>query len=244
MTAVILFVFGAIIGSFLNVLALRASSGLGLTGRSHCLHCAQTLGVWELIPIFSFFFLRGRCRMCRTRLSWQYPLVELWAGLIFISVPLTFLPAFCLYVAITIYDFRHKIIPDRLVYWSILLALISRLMSDGSTLDWLAGPILFLFLATIWLLSRGRAIGFGDAKLALSVGLLLGATAGFSATILSFWLGAAVGILILLSQQANPLLSGTKRITMKSEIPFAPFIVLGAWLAVAFQLDLFHVSFF
>ncbi len=253
MTGVILFVFGVIIGSFLNVVALRYRSGLTLSGRSHCVHCGKTLRALELVPILSFLFLRGRCRECRARVSRQYPLVEAWTGLIFLTV---FDPAlslsqnglllftFCLYVVITIYDFRHKIIPDKFAYLAVIFAIGFRALSAGSFHDWLSGPLLFLFFAVIWLLSRGRAMGFGDAKLALSVGLLLGMAEGFSAIVLAFWIGAAFGILILIYQWINPLLSPLKKITIKSEIPFAPFIILGAWLSIVFHLDILHASLF
>lgn len=253
MTAVILFVFGAIIGSFLNVLALRYNSGLTLLGRSQCSSCSKTLGPAELVPVLSFLFLRGRCRGCKTRVSWQYPLVELWTGLIFATVfnpSLTFianillLAVFSLYIAITVYDFRHQIIPDALVYASILLAALFRLLAGGEAIDYFAGIILALLFAGVWLISQGRAMGFGDSKLALSIGLLLGASAGFSAVVLAFWLGAACGVFLILVSKVYPLLSREKGFTIKSAIPFAPFLVFGAWLGQIFQMDLLHVSLF
>lgn len=253
MTSVILFVFGAIIGSFLNVFALRSRSGLTLSGRSHCPHCGKTLHALELIPILSFLFLGGRCRGCHGRISSQYPLVEAWTGVLFLTLfnpslsllaNACLLITFCLYVAITIYDFRHKIIPDSMVYSGTLSAILFRFLVGGTLHDWLAGPILFCFFGALWLLSRGRAMGFGDAKLALSVGLLLGVAQGFSAIVLAFWIGAAFGLLLILFQRINPLLSRVKKITIKSEIPFAPFIILGAWLSIMFHLDILHASFF
>lgn len=240
----ILFVFGAIVGSFLNVVALRFNTGLNLLGRSSCSSCGEKLLWWELVPILSFLFLRGRCRSCKVRIPVQYPLVELWTGLIFVTVPSFLIPAFCLYVVITIYDLRHKIVPDALVYTSIFLAFSLRLFYVSSILDWLAGPILFAVFGGLWLFSKGKAMGFGDAKLVLSVGLLLGAAASFSGIILAFWLGAIFGLSLISYSKFIPLLTGGKKITMKSEIPFAPFIILGAWLSIIFQLDLLHVSFF
>ena len=240
-----LFIFGAIVGSFLNVVGLRFNSGVSLGGRSHCAHCGETLRWWELIPIISFIILRGRCARCGSHLSIQYPLVELFTGLIFITVPYVFLPVFCLYVVILIYDARHKIIPDLLVYLSILLSAAVRLwIPSGGALDWLAGPILFFLFFLVWWISGGRAMGFADGKLALSIGLLLGAAEGFSAIIVSFWIGAVFGLVYIAFTRLHPLLRDGKQITMKSEIPFAPFLILGAWVAVIFQLDLLHVSLF
>jgi len=233
---VLLFLFGTIIGSFLNVVGVRLNSGLSLGGRSHCHVCRKRLEWWELVPIVSFFALRGRCSRCQAPISSQYPLVELWTGLIFATVPLIFVPVFCLYVVIAVYDLRHKVIPDGFVYAAIILATFIHLFFDPhSFLDWMAGPILFAIFAAGWFLSRGRVIGFGDAKLALSIGLLLGAAEGFSAVVLAFWIGAATGILLVIRR---------KGITIKSELPFAPFLIVGSSLALLFHLDLLHVTFF
>lgn len=227
-------------GSFLNVVASRWGVKSFLTGRSNCPHCGKELTWFELIPIASYIIQKGRCRSCKTSISWQYLAVEIWTGLIFLSVfslptdypRAIFLLVFSIYVVITVYDYHHKIIPDRLVYWTILLSAVGRWLSVSSTLDWLAGPILFLFFASVWFFSKGRAMGFGDAKLGLSIGLLLGAAQGFSATALSFWLGALASLFLIRS----------KKFTMKSEVPFAPFIILGAWLASIFDLDLLYVT--
>src|SRR3989344_8920564 len=124
METLILFLFGAVVGSFLNVVGLRWNSGLSLGGRSSCATCSITLRWWELLPIVSFLALRGRCARCHSKISRQYPIVELWTGLIFATVPVILLPVFCIYIVITIYDLRHKIIPDSLVYASIVLSLL------------------------------------------------------------------------------------------------------------------------
>lgn len=234
-----LFILGLIVGSFLNVLGLRWNSGLSIGGRSFCVVCKKKLHWWELVPVMSFVGLRGRCSECKTKISWQYPLVELWTGLIFISVPIFTIPIFCIYVVITIYDLRHKIIPDALSYSAIILAIVYRLfIVHSSLLDWFAGPILFLFFASFWFFSRGRVMGLGDAKLALSGGILLGFSQALSAITLAFWIGAVVSLLLMLFFR---LFKGEKRLTMKSEIPFAPFIILGVWISLIYHLDFFHV---
>lgn len=241
MTIVILFVLGAIVGSFLNVWALRLNSGIGLGGRSGCPSCGHKLRAWELVPVLSYLLLRGRCHSCRTRIPLQYFWAEVVTGLVFVSVPAIYLPVFALFIVIAIYDLRHKIIPDSIVYSAVALSIIIRIYMGGSLWDFLAGPILFVFLAAIWFFSRGRAIGFGDAKLALAIGLLLGAARGFSAVVLSFWIGAAFGILLIVFSHLSPLFGGHKKITIKTEIPFAPFLILGAWLGAVFQFNLLHV---
>ncbi len=249
--SILLFILGLIVGSFLNVVGLRFRSGLTLGGRSFCPSCHKELRWWELIPVVSFLFLRGKCARCQSKISWQYPLVELFTGLTFFEIyklhlslihSLLLVIIFCIYIVILIYDLRHKIIPDSLNYAAIALAFLTRFIIGGGLWDWLAGPILFAFFGLIWFLSRGRAMGFGDAKLVLSIGLVLGAAQGLSGMVLAFWIGSVVALALLALQRAQLALSkGQKRLTMKSEIPFAPFLVLGAWLSLVFQLNIFHV---
>jgi prepilin signal peptidase PulO-like enzyme (type II secretory pathway) len=246
-------VLGAIIGSFLNVVALRWNTGKSLGGRSSCAVCQKTLEWRELIPVISFFLIRGRCSECKTRVSWQYPLVEALTGLVFATLYsvlsfslLAYISAviiFCVYIVILVYDLRHMIIPDALVYLSIGLALLFHLRFYSFNLwDWLVGPIIFALFGLIWLLSRGRAMGFGDAKLGLSIGLFLGLTEGLSAMVLAFWIGTVVALFLLgLSRTKSSLFGKGKGLTMKSEVPFAPFMILGAWLAIIFHFDLLHV---
>src|SRR6185369_2783346 len=89
---VVCFIFGTIVGSFLNVLALRFNTGMGIRGRSKCMSCSKTLTWVELIPIVSFALQRGACRSCRTKISWQYPLVEFLAGALFVLIFLLYPP--------------------------------------------------------------------------------------------------------------------------------------------------------
>ena len=246
MTTVILFVFGTIVGSFLNVVALRWTENIGdnipevFGGRSKCLNCSRTLHWFELIPLFSFILQKGRCRSCQSHISYQYLIVEILTGFVFITVPLWMLPVFSIYIIILIYDWHHKIIPDKLVYTAVILSIVSRWLLGGSAIDWLAGPIIFLFFALIWLLSRGRAMGFGDAKLGLSVGLLLASTKGFSAIIFAFWIGAVFALSHIFLSKIG-FIKDAQKLTMKSEVPFAPFIILGAWLSIWYELNLFYV---
>src|SRR3989338_1573793 len=234
-----LFILGAVVGSFLNVVGIRWGSGRTVLGRSSCPYCNKTIKWWELIPTVSFFILKARCSECQAKISWQYPVIEIWTGLLFVTIPLILLPVFSIYVVIIIYDFKHKIIPDPLVYLAIALSLIYALFNlrTFELIDLAAGPIIFLFFAAIWLLSRGRAMGFGDAKLGLSVGLLLGAAQGFSAIVLAFWIGAVYSL-------AYIFLKNDKSLTMKSEVPFAPFIIIGAWVSIVFHINLLHVAIF
>lgn len=245
-----IFILGLIVGSFLNVVIYRYNTGRSVArGRSRCLACSRDLHWFELVPVASFVALRGRCRRCLSGISWQYPLVELVTGLLFLlaswqfgvgfdSWPVlgVYLVILSLLVVITVYDFRHKIIPDGLVYAFILFSTLPVLFTRDGVMIFnhlIAGLTLFAFFFLLWSVSRGRWMGFGDAKLALGVGFLLGLTGGVSAIVFAFWFGALVSVCILIYGQ----LSGRARFGLKSEVPFAPFIVLGLFLNLFFHLN-------
>lgn len=244
LTFFIVFLFGIVIGSFLNVVILRLRTGVGVQGRSMCMSCSKELHWFELIPVLSFLCQRGRCMQCKAKISWQYPIVEIATGILFvlimsqlIQVGLTWphviataisLVCASLLVVITVYDLRHKIIPDGVVYTFDGFAFVG-LFLGGMGMQpvlhaphlWsvLAGPILALPFALLWVISRGKWIGLGDAKLILGIGWLLGMHGGINAIVLAFWTGAIISIGWLLATKG-----GIKR---KTEIPFGPFLVLG-----------------
>lgn len=259
------FIFGSIVGSFLNVVILRYNTGKSLAGRSGCFSCGKTLHWYELIPVLSFYLQKGRCRGCRSKISWQYPLVELATAFLFLFVGLVFgnnLPetlfwwvVVSILVVITSYDLRHQIIPDGMVYTLMVLGLFKPFFMTGTAFrivsaweDILAGVVLFLFFAGLWYFSGGRWMGFGDAKLALAVGFLLGFWGGLSAIVLAFWIGAAVGLaLIGVSKSRFPrswarwIAPHHRIFSIKSEVPFAPFIVVGFILSLIFNINVFYL---
>lgn len=260
--AIIAGCFGLIIGSFLNVLVLRrGASSLG--GRSHCMSCGAMIRWYDNVPLLSWLFLRGRCRACGARISIQYPLVELAAGLSFAAVagaPGLTLPTIvlgccitALVIAIAAYDILHTIIPDVWVWtFNILcLAYIFLAPVPGDQLFALvAGPIAALPLLALWGVSQGRWMGFGDVKLALGIGWLAGFAHCLYAIMLAFILGAAVSVLILLPLPAviealarwGILRTRTLRsYTMKSEVPFGPFLIAACgitWFALLYSMQL------
>lgn len=284
MTSISLFFFfilGLLVGSFLNVVAYRLGTGFSIvSGRSKCLSCGKILHALELLPLISFLFLLGRCSKCHTRISWQYPAVELLSGVTFLLLFqkfftgvwslhffLSFLLSaiiFSLLIIIAVYDLRHKIIPNALVYALIFIGITVaslRAFSNPVSLfllpDLLVGPLFFLFFASLWYFSKGKAMGFGDAKLVLALGLILGASLGLSAIVLAFWIGAIYGIFGMLFSKFEKKLSTflsfplstlgalfgfPKRLTMKSEVPFAPFLILGFYVAFFFSIDLFSLT--
>lgn len=235
------FILGLIIGSFLNVVIYRHNTGRGVGGRSGCFSCGKTLEWFELFPVISFLLQRGRCTKCHTTLSWQYPLVELITGIMFALVYSMFgfsingfiyLLIAVFSIIISVYDIKHTIIPDSWVYTLAILGILLNYRNIGEYV--IAGLIIFSFFALLFFAGRGNWMGFGDAKLGLAMGLILGVSAGVTAVMLGFWLGALIGVGLLL------ITSISKRFKyhMRSEIPFGPFLILGMWLSIFFNLDL------
>jgi leader peptidase (prepilin peptidase)/N-methyltransferase len=258
---------GLIVGSFLNALSFRFNTGQrffskrGMGGRSRCMHCGHALTSLDLVPLLSFLFLGGKCRYCGARISWQYPLVELVGALLGVLVyvsfpvlaadavyPLPFIFWFLVCMTllfIAIYDIKHTIIPWSCSGLLAVLALIG-LFFNLNTLHlvvpgmWilLAGPLVALPLFLLSLVSGGTWMGWGDSALEISLGWLVAAQLGLSAAItalcLAFWVGAVVGVILMALSRR-----GFFGYTIKSEIPFAPFLVLGALLALFFHADFF-----
>src|SRR3989344_3285322 len=233
------FVFGAVVGSFLNVVILRLNTGQSIvSGRSKCFSCAKKLKWYELLPVISFVFLRGKCSACKAKISWQYPTVEILTGFMFLQVFILsthdyhdyFKAAylwvvFSILIIIAVYDYRHQIIPNLFVWIFNLLAFLGlhRIPSFEfrffDTKSFFAGIILFSFFAALWGVSRGHWMGFGDAKLALGIGWFLGLAQGITAVTLAFWIGAIVGVLLIYLNK--------NKYGLKSSIAFGPFMILG-----------------
>ncbi|MFZ2149822.1 MAG: prepilin peptidase [Minisyncoccia bacterium] len=255
----IFFVLGLIIGSFLNVVILRLHTKKSFGGRSACMSCRNQLSWVELIPLFSYVGLLGRCRNCKTKISIQYPLVELAVGIIFAALFLKFQDiffistyafavtyafytlAFSLLVVISAYDLKHKIIPDALSLTLGIVGFIGLFFFDNSgnllpyfhlpyLMQFLSGPLIAAPFALLWLVSSGRWMGLGDAKLLVGLGWLTGFSLAISGVIVAFWIGAVAGLLLIIF---------SKHYKFKSEIPFAPYLALGVLLAFLMDLHLF-----
>lgn len=241
------FIFGLIVGSFLNVLSMRYKedkflfSSQILGGRSHCPHCGKTLSALELMPVLSFIFQKGKCKTCKAKIGWEYPVVELFSAFIFFFTPFIArtIPLSILWVSIfeilllaSLIDKRLRIIPDEL---SALLG-IAGILSVFYEIN-LVGPYFLLFgsvpspwlnhllglavaagfLGLVFLITQGRGMGFGDVKLGAVLGLILGWPGSLVFLVLSFLLGGLVGILLILFRQKE----------MRSSVPFGPFLSLG-----------------
>lgn len=253
MVALFTFLLGLIVGSFLNSLVYYLEGGRpNLFGRSFCPTCHQRLAWYDLIPILSFIWLEGRCRYCQKPISPQYPLVELATAVIFTGLYFLFIQnqpqlttytiavvisyyfaiAACL-IVIFVFDLKHYLIPDEVVYPAVLVSSIWYLVSSIffhaytryeilNTLYSAIGAALFFFL--IYFFSHGRAMGFGDVKLAFLLGLFLGFPNVLVALFSAFFSGGLTGLALMF----------LKKKTLKSELPFAPFLVGGAFFALFF----------
>lgn len=242
---------GLIVGSFLNVLAVRYREGDGVFtlrragGRSRCPHCGKRLGWQELIPVISFVVQAGRCRSCRARLSWQYPAVELATAAAFLVPYYTELSWWWVLVAVLMIllsaiDARLMIIPDginaALAGIGVLIALTGSQSFLGSyaavfpgfpsvLVNHAAGGVIgFVALLLVVLTSRGKAMGMGDVKLAGAMGIILGFPDIFFALAWGFLAGGAWSAMLLL----------LRRTGLQTMVPFGPFLVAGFWAHVFF----------
>jgi prepilin signal peptidase PulO-like enzyme (type II secretory pathway) len=252
-------ILGLVIGSFLNVVILRVMEGRDLNGRSGCPHCAHTLKWYELIPVLSYLVQKGRCRACAHPISPQYPLVELLTSAVFVGVLhvqmemlltaplylglLYMLAHLCMWsilVVIAVYDLRTTYIPDIFSYSLAGIALLTLFLQGLLTAPYalpsvsalLAGPLLFLPFYLLSKISDEQWMGYGDGKLALGMGWMLGIGAGLSAVVLSFWIGAVVMLGLMGLQRVYARIRNVQGafFTYKSKVPFGPFLILGCGL--------------
>ncbi|NMB92486.1 MAG: hypothetical protein GYA31_02595 [Parcubacteria group bacterium] len=271
-----LFIFGTIIGSFLNVVVDRTDTKESpFKGRSLCPYCHKTLTWWEMVPVLNYFYLKGRCSSCHHKLSLQYPLVEFFTGLFFalagwrfLRLPLINLHLFTalnletmlliinfifwlywifVFIAISVYDLKKYLILSEVLFPAMMLSFIWRIVLGillkahdfiflpqithvlGSQSYVFGNYPYFLSLVLGIVISAGlisllayftkeRAMGWGDAFVALFIGLILGWPESLMALIIAFLSGGAISLVLMLF----------KKKTIKSYLPFAPFLTLGA----------------
>jgi leader peptidase (prepilin peptidase)/N-methyltransferase len=241
MMALFLLITGFFFGSFLNVLADRLPNDESILGRSHCDRCKHTLSWKDLIPVVSFVYLRGECRYCHAPLSFQYPLLEILTGVLFAvtyffavsdsvvmiqNIIFALIMVSCL-IVIFFADLRYGLIPDQIIGFGTAIAFIFMFFFNRTLFlnHVVAGLGAFLFFLIIFMLTRGRGIGFGDVKLAFLLGLFLGFPNVVLALYIAFLTGGLIGIILIL----------WKKKRMKSSIAFGPFLVLGTFLSFFFS---------
>lgn len=252
----IIIILGFVIGSFLNVLIDRLPEGEQvISGRSHCDHCHRLLEWYELIPVLSFILQKGRSRCCRRKLSFQYPIIELLTAVGFGLIYQTLFPIadyrqflalaayLLMYAAVLVIfvaDLKTQIIPDEMLIL-LLVGIALRTISVCGT-----DPVCFtkaanltyiwsslgagLFFLVIFLLTRGRGLGFGDVKLAFLIGLFSGFPDVVFALYAGFLTGAVGGVILVII--------GKKK--MKSHIAFGPFLIMGVIISILFKYQFLY----
>lgn len=208
----IVFIYGLIIGSFLNVVVYRTKNKKNfLKGRSFCTHCKKSLSVLDLIPLISFLLLGGKCRYCKKRISWQYPLVEAGSGLTFLFIYLTygFSLEFFLYsvyavflIIIFVYDLLYYLVLDSVSIPAIIISFIGSLLLGYSLTDILIGGIIGLtFFLLQFVISKGKWIGGGDLRLGLMCGFMVGWPKILPLLVITYVGGAIVSVALLASKK-------------------------------------------
>ena len=219
MSLLLLFLFGLAIGSFINCVVYRLNHHLSFVkGRSFCPRCKHQLSWKDNIPLFSFFWLRRRCRYCRSPISWQYPSVELGTA---VFTVITFVitinqitnSQFLIYnlifnllityslIVIFVSDLLYEIIPDEVVVWGTFLAVVYLFLSKPQSLvlNLSSGLVAAAFFLLLHLVTKGKGMGFGDVKLVFLIGLVLGWPNTATALFMAFLTGATLGVILILT---------------------------------------------
>lgn len=233
-------ILGAVVGSFLNAAEWRFGTGQtvarGKNGweRSRCRSCSATLQPAELIPVFSFLFLRGRCRTCKQRISWQYPLVEAAAAALFAFTALQFGASletivYAMFISILLFlflvDLKYHVLPDAVTLPAVVTAVAWVILQRHDVTDSIIGAgIAGGFFALQYVFSRGRWIGAGDIRLGILMGILLGWEKTLLALFIAYVCGALVASVLL-------ALGRAKRTT---RLPFGTFLTVATAAAIFF----------
>lgn len=238
---IFMFILGTIFGSFFNVVGYRLPKGESIVSPpSHCPNCKNRLKWYELFPIFSFIIQKGKCRHCHKKISWFYPLFETACGILFVLAFISFefdpkiiiaLTFISMLIIVVVSDYHYMIIPDEvLIFFAIVLTieigLIEGINSMGNAL--INGVLAFLTMWGIKLIGdfifKKESMGGGDIKLMFIFGLVL----SFPMSIVSIFLASLIGLPIsLISLKKNK----------SHEIPFGPFLALGALIILLAQIN-------
>ena len=200
---IVIFIFGITIGSFLNVCIYRIPLHQSIvTVSSHCMTCGRKLKWYDMIPVFSWLLLGGKCRNCKSKISLQYPVIESLNGILYVVICLVngmdlLSLIYCLMTSalltLSLIDWRTYEIPPGINAFLFILGVAAAVLDRGNLLSHLAGMVCVSgFLGILYLISRGRAIGGGDIKLMFACGLIL----GWKQIILAFLLGCIIGSVI------------------------------------------------
>lgn len=240
--AIYMFILGTIMGSFFNVVGNRLSNNQSIVKpRSHCENCNHVLKWYELIPIVSFIIQGGKCRQCKKKLSWWYPLIEIITGLLYMGCflyygftyeLLTALVIASLLVITCISDFNYLIILDEvLIVGSILVFMIAFLEGGFSQLlsTVVGGLLAFLFMLVVKFIGdkafKRESLGGGDIKLAFFIGAVLGWKLAFISLVIASLLALPVAFYYLIKLKDR-------------EVPFGPFLIIATFIVYLFSSEI------
>ena len=234
---ILIFLFGIVIGSFLNVCMFRIpQKETVVTERSHCMACGYQLAWFDLIPVFSWLALRGRCRKCKTSISPQYPIVEAVNGVLYVIIFIVrdFSLESVLYcllasalIVLSVIDWRTYEIPISINGFILVLGILHMLLDYKNWLNYVIGFFcISMILYLLFLISKGRAIGGGDIKLMATCGLLI----GWQNIIIGFLLGCIIGSVIHLIRMK---ISDADRV-----LAMGPYLAAGTMIAALWGQDM------
>lgn len=265
----IIFIFGLLIGSFINSFLWRYQNKVSFSGRSICPNCKKTIKWYDNIPLLSYLILGGKCRNCHKRISIQYPIVEVVTGLVFlitgVAWQIIYLPHDSFFnlisnfdssyqatiilfvmlaisavlILISVYDIQTKEIPDsfNVTYGILAVIYIGTLFVQGGISERqlifhiITGVLLFLSFWALVYFSKETWMGGGDAKFVLAMGFLLGPLFSLWGILIASLVGSVYGLsMIYFSKESK----GSRKMSLKSQVPFGPFLALGSWLILLF----------
>lgn len=243
--AIIFFILGLIFGSFINAWVWRTENDLSVAkGRSICPKCKHKLAWYDLMPVLSYTFIRGKCHYCKAKISLQYPVVELATGLLFVAQYLLFRPAEAnqwvsliiylilsvLLVSAFLYDAKHMELPEKYTLPAVALGLLNigliiywrGIDSVSSQLVYMA--VFLLAYIGLWYFSKGKWLGAGDIRLAAIMGLFLAPKQLLVGVFAAYLIGSIYGVYVM-SRSKNK--RGIK-------VPFGPFLIIGFYIGLFF----------
>lgn len=232
------FLFGIVIGSFCNVCIYRIPKQESIMVDSHCMNCGEKLHWYDLVPLFSFIILKGRCRKCQTKLSLQYPLIEGMNGALYVVVILAngwnlLSVIYCLLtsalIVLSVIDFRTYLIPNQINAFILALGIITVILDREHATGHMIGMVgISGFLLILYLLTAGRGIGGGDIKLMAAAGLIT----GWQISVLSFLTGCILGSVVHLIRMK---ISGVEH-----KLALGPYLSVGIWISLLFGSPVIH----
>lgn len=251
MSYLYLALFGLTAGSFISMWSYRAPRSLSIGGRSKCPNCGKTIGYLENIPLLYYLISGGKCKSCKGKISKRYPVIEVFTALAFLltgyfvfvlgKTPGVFLPlgVFALPVMFLILtflitsfvvDIEEQILPDQVTLLLGIMIFILAIFPAGQEvfLRTLAGFLAFCLFLFIYLVTRGRGMGFGDVKLVFVIGMLIGLQSLVVFLNLAFISGAVAGLALVAAGKAK----------FGKAIPFGPFLLASAWISLFFAEEI------